>query len=72
MTRDQIQGKWHEIKGEVKRVWGDLTDDDFTYAKGDLQKLYGRVQQKYGEKKQGLRAEFDKLIDKISPRKDAA
>lgn len=72
MTRDQIVGKWTEIKGEAKRIWGDLTDDDFTYAQGDMEKLYGRIQQRYGEKKQGLRDSFDRFIDKISPKKDAA
>ena len=72
MNRDQIQGKWSEIKGEVKRQWGELTDDDFKYAEGDLEKLWGRVQQRYGEKKEGLRAEFDRLIERISPKKDAA
>ena len=48
MNRDQVEGKWHEIKGEAKIQWGKLTDDDLAQFDGTQEKLVGIVQQRYG------------------------
>lgn len=43
-----LKGRWNQIKGEAKRQWGKLTDDDLTRIEGDYDKLVGLIQQKYG------------------------
>lgn len=48
MNKDTIQGKWHEIKGQVKTKWGKLTDDDITQINGKREELAGRLQKRYG------------------------
>jgi uncharacterized protein YjbJ (UPF0337 family) len=48
MNRDQVQGKWHELKGEAKIQWSKLTDDDLMQFDGTVEKLVGIVQQRYG------------------------
>ena len=48
MNRDQIAGKWHELKGHAKMQWGRLTDDDLAKLDGTKEKLVGLVQQRYG------------------------
>lgn len=48
MPGDILTGKWNEMKGELKKKWGKLTDDDWTYVQGDRQKLIGRLQERYG------------------------
>ena len=48
MNRDQIKGKWHQLKGEAKTQWGKLTDDDLTQIDGNFEKLIGLVQERYG------------------------
>lgn len=52
MNADQFKGKWQQFKGEAKRQWGKLTDDDFTEAEGNYDKFVGRVQERYGDKKE--------------------
>ena len=52
MNADQFKGKWGQFKGEVKKQWGNLTDDDLTQAEGDYDKFVGRVQERYGDKKE--------------------
>ena len=52
MNWDQIEGKWHEVKGYAKEKWGDLTDDELTEMKGKRDKLAGKLQQKYGYAKE--------------------
>jgi len=48
MNRDQLQGKWHQMKGEVKAKWGKLTNDDLDQIDGNVEKLIGRLQERYG------------------------
>jgi len=65
MNKDQVQGKWEQIKGSAKKVWGNLTDDDFKKAEGDEQKLYGIIQEKFGDTKEVIAR---KLSQAQSPR----
>jgi len=52
MNTDQFKGKWVQFKGEVKKQWGKLTDDDLMQVEGDYDKFVGRVQERYGDKKE--------------------
>jgi uncharacterized protein YjbJ (UPF0337 family) len=49
MNEDQVKGKFEQLKGEIKRRWGQLTDDDIAEAKGDMQKLMGKIREKSGD-----------------------
>jgi len=48
MNWDIIKGKWGEIKGEARKQWGKLTDDDWQEIGGEKDKLLGKLQQRYG------------------------
>jgi uncharacterized protein YjbJ (UPF0337 family) len=48
MNWDTIQGKWKEVKGQVKEQWGKFSDDDLDRIEGKRDQLVGKVQQKYG------------------------
>ncbi len=52
MNWDQIEGKWTEMKGEIRKKWAKLTDDDMEYIGGNKDKLVGRLQQRYGNSKE--------------------
>jgi len=48
VNKDTLKGDWNQMKGEVKRKWGQLTDDELTTAEGDYDKLVGVLQSRYG------------------------
>lgn len=48
---EQIKGNWHQFKGAVKSKWNDLTDDEIDQMQGDRERIYGKIQEKYGEAK---------------------
>ena len=52
MNADQFKGRWIQFKGEVKKHWGKLTDDDLMQIEGNYEKFIGRVQERYGDKKE--------------------
>jgi len=49
---DMFHGKWTEIKGEIQKKWGHLTDNDLEATKGNATSLLGLIQQKVGMAKE--------------------
>lgn len=58
---DKLKGNWNQIKGEMKQQWGDLTDDDLTYAEGQEDELLGRLQEKTGKAKTEIKEWINNL-----------
>lgn len=65
MDRDLIEGKWTEIKGQLREAYGDLTDDDVEEAKGDREQMEGVLQQKLGKSKDDVRATVDRILNSV-------
>lgn len=66
MNWDQMEGKWKQLKGSVKTRWGKLTDDDLDVIRGQKDQLIGRIQERYGIKKEEAQRQVDdwnKTID---------
>ena len=57
----QLKGTWNEIKGKLKQKYGQLTDDDLTFAEGKEDELLGRLQKRLGRSKDELRAEIAEM-----------
>jgi uncharacterized protein YjbJ (UPF0337 family) len=51
MNTDTFKGQWKQFQGELKRQWGQFTDDDLMQIEGNYDKFVGKVQERYGEKK---------------------
>ena len=48
MNKDIFEGKWEQVKGEVQKKWGKLTDDDLDVIKGNTKVMVGKLQERYG------------------------
>jgi uncharacterized protein YjbJ (UPF0337 family) len=59
MNKDQLKGKWDKLKGRAKAAWGELTDDDFVKAEGNVDKLHGIIQEKFGDTKEAIKVKLD-------------
>lgn len=64
MNEDTLKGKWKQMKGEAKRQWGRLTEDDLARIEGDKDKLSGLLQERYGMEKEESRREADAFMNK--------
>jgi uncharacterized protein YjbJ (UPF0337 family) len=53
-TRDEAEGKLHQVKGKIKEVAGKLSDNPELEAEGTDEKIAGEVQEKIGQVKKIL------------------
>ena len=67
MNADQFKGRWNQFKGELKKQWGNFTDDDLLQIEGDYQKFQGKLQTKYGDRKE----EVSRWVDQWFEHQDA-
>lgn len=56
------KGRWQQMKGEIQKAWGRLTDDELNQTEGDLTRLGGLIQQKYGLTQDEVRRRIDELV----------
>jgi uncharacterized protein YjbJ (UPF0337 family) len=64
MNWDVIKGKWNQMKGEGRKQWGKLTDDDWEQIGGEKDKLFGRLQERYGWTKEQAEREAEQYFDR--------
>ena len=69
MNSNEIRGKFNELKGDFKKKWGELTDDDWKQVSGSKDKLLGILQQKYGRTKEQAQREIDDFWKEDKERK---
>ena len=65
MNQDVFEGKWKEMRGQVKEWWGKLTDDDLEQAEGKADQLIGLLQQKYGYTREQAEKEFNQRLAEV-------
>ena len=54
MNTLEIKGDWNVVKGKIKQKYGQLTDDDLAYARGQEDELIGRIQKRTGQTKDAV------------------
>jgi len=59
-TGQKWEGRWDQLVGKVKKLWGDVTDDDITKAEGEYDRLVGVLKERTGKSREQL----EELLDK--------
>ena len=72
MNSDTLQGKWKQLRGNIKEAFGKLTDDDLLQADGNADKMLGALQTRYGYTKEQAQTEWDKFTQKHAARAEDA
>ena len=65
MNANIFEGKWKEMKGQIKEWWGKLTDDDLEQANGKAEQIVGLLQQKYGYTREAAEEEFNRRLEEV-------
>jgi uncharacterized protein YjbJ (UPF0337 family) len=53
-TQQKWQGRWEQLTGKIKKVWGAVTDDDLKQAEGDYERTVGVLKEKTGETREEI------------------
>ena len=56
-----LQGQWNQVRGQLKKKWGQLTEDDLKFANGNIDQLVGRIQHKTGEAREAVESFLDEV-----------
>jgi len=62
ITRQELEGKWKQLKGQIRQQWGQLTDDDLQTVRGDTEQLIGVIQEKTGQSRRQIEDYLDKMV----------
>lgn len=65
MNWTQIEGKWKQLKGDLKSTWGKLTDDDVTAIAGRKDKLLGILEERYGIAREEAEKQADAFLVRL-------
>ena len=63
MNRDVFEGKWKQLRGRIKQVWGDQTDDELNQIEGNYDEFVGLLQERYGWARKDAEAEIAHELD---------
>jgi uncharacterized protein YjbJ (UPF0337 family) len=62
---DQIAEAWKQVRGQVRKQWGKLTDDDLEQIKGQRDIMAGRLQERYGIAKEEANRQIDEWANRL-------
>ena len=65
MNKDILEGKWKQLRGEIRERWGDITDDELDQIAGKRDQLIGKIQEKYGYTRDEAERQVDELMDRV-------
>jgi uncharacterized protein YjbJ (UPF0337 family) len=65
MNSDVFSGQWKQMRGRVKEWWGQLTNDDLDVIDGRVDRLSGKLQERYGWAKERAEEEIANRLDEL-------
>lgn len=68
MNTDIFEGRWRQMRGEMRSWWGRLSDNDFEKIAGKKDRLIGTLQEKYGYTRDAAQQEVDRRFREYDDR----
>lgn len=64
MNWNIVEGKWKQLKGDLRGQWGKLTDNDLDVIAGKRDRLAGVLQERYGKRRDEIEREIDDWLER--------
>jgi len=65
MNKNILEGKWMQLRGQIREKWGELTDDELDQIAGKRDKLAGVLQEKYGYAQAEAEQQIDDFLETV-------
>ena len=62
MNKNILEGKWKQLRGNIREKWGELTDDELDQIAGKRDKLSGLLQERYGYTQMEAERQIDEFL----------
>lgn len=66
MNSEQIQGKSEQLKGEIKKTWAKLTDNDILLLDGKRDQFMGKLKEHYGLAKEDAETKLKAMETRLA------
>lgn len=63
VNQDQLAGMWKQFMGELKQKWAEFTDDDLMLIEGRIDTLEGKIQERYGDRREEVKRWVDEWFE---------
>ncbi len=61
VNQQTLSGNWNEVKGKLRKKWGQLTNDDVQVFDGNVERLVGMIQTKTGEARNNVERYLEEM-----------
>lgn len=68
MNKTILQGKWRQLRGNLKTEWGRFTENDRRQLDGKIDQMVGMVQERYGYTQEGATKLLTRYLGAYSKR----
>lgn len=58
-TSQKWEGRWDQLVGKAKSLWGDLTSDELMKVEGDYERLVGVLKEKTGKTREEIEGQLN-------------
>ena len=58
-TKEKWAGRWEQLCGNARKLWGNLTNDDVQKAKGDYERLVGTIKERTGLEREAIEKQLN-------------
>jgi uncharacterized protein YjbJ (UPF0337 family) len=63
LVKEELKGRWDEIKGKLQERWGALTDNDLHKFNGNVNQLVGVIERRTGESRRVIEDFLEQFAD---------
>lgn len=60
--KHQVEGRWEQVKGIARELWGELSGDEQQFNAGQIERLIGRMQEKYDLSREEAKRRVDDFL----------
>jgi len=61
-TREKWKGRWKQLKGTAKNLWGKLTNDELKKTQGNYEHMLGVLEERTGKTREELERQVKALF----------
>ncbi len=67
----QLEVKWREVKGALRNLWGQLSEDELEQVRDNIYEISSIVEDRYSESKIEIRNKIEQLLASFDNDTDA-